>query len=152
MKREGFAEMAQKNPNLKRNIGIAIGLIIMLIIAVVVGIYFMGGNGSSILNPSPATTSTPILTPTPIPFDYHLDVSPTSGTVQQGNSIQTTVTIISVQGSPETVTLSASGGPNGATYSFDKVSGIPNEEENGGSGYLNAFTRTITIIVFFKIC
>lgn len=129
-----------------KTIGIVVAVIAVLIIALVAGLYLSGiwhTNANPNSNPSPSvSTPTPIPTPTPTPFDYHLDVSPTSGTVQQGNRIQTTVTITYVQGSSsENVALSASGGPDGTTYSFDNTS-----YNIGAIGYLFA-SSTLTINV-----
>lgn len=63
--------------------------------------------------------------PQPHPFDFTVSVNPSSGSVQQGGSIQTTVTVALLSGSPQTVTLSASGLPGEASASFSTSSGNP---------------------------
>jgi hypothetical protein len=101
-----------------RNIGIAV----VLVIALVIGILYAGGvftSGHSPMNP----------------FDFTLDISPTGGTVIQGQNIQTSVSLSLSKGSPEQVTLSASGGPSGATYDFSPSIGSPD------------FTSTLTITI-----
>jgi len=67
------------------------------------------------------------------PFDFTVSVDPTSSSVQQGGSVQTTVTITLQSGSSQTVTLSASGLPSGASAIFNPSSGNP------------TFTSTLTI-------
>jgi hypothetical protein len=86
---------------------------------------------------TPSPTSIPTPNPTPIIFDYHLDVSPTSGAVLQENSIQATITITLVQGSPENVTLSASVVPDGPDPSFSQTKGTPTNS--------STFNSTLTI-------
>ncbi len=58
-------------------------------------------------------------------FDFTLAVSSSSNTVQKGGSLQINVSVTYLQGAPETVALSASGGPDGATYSFSNQTGTP---------------------------
>jgi len=65
--------------------------------------------------------------------DFTIDVSPTSGSVAQGGSITATVSISSIAGFAETVSLSATGLPSGATASFSPFSGVP------------SFSSTLTI-------
>ena len=67
------------------------------------------------------------------PFDFTVSVDPSSGSVQQRGSVQTTVTITLKSGSSQTVTLSASGLPSGASAIFNPSSGNP------------TFTSTLTI-------
>lgn len=102
-----------------RNIGIAAFLVTVIVI---VGLYAAGvfTGGRSIFGP---------------PFDFELSVTPAGGTVMQGKSIQTSVSIALSSGSPEQVTLSASGGPNGVTYNFETPKGSPD------------FTSTLTVSV-----
>ncbi|MBA7602137.1 hypothetical protein ES703_09223 [subsurface metagenome] len=57
--------------------------------------------------------------------DFSISVSPASGSVVQGGSVTATVSITSVAGFSETVSLSASGLPSGATASFSPSSGTP---------------------------
>jgi hypothetical protein len=94
----------------------------LLIIALVIGVLYIGGvftSGHSPINP----------------FDFTLNVSPTGGTVMQGRSIQTSVSLSLSNGSPEQVTLSASGGPSDVTYDFSPSTGSPD------------FTSTLTITI-----
>jgi len=58
-------------------------------------------------------------------FDFTISVNPSSGSVQQGGNVQTTVTVNLQSGSPQTVALSASGLPSGASASFNPSSGNP---------------------------
>ncbi len=62
---------------------------------------------------------------TTTPFDYHLTVSPTGATVKQGESTSAIVTVTLDAGFTQTVTLSATGLPSGATASFSPPSGNP---------------------------
>jgi hypothetical protein len=68
-------------------------------------------------------TQTPNKKPTanPVLFDYHLDISPTNGTIMQGSIIQANVTITYIQGSPENVTLSSIRIPDGADSTFSQL-------------------------------
>jgi len=65
--------------------------------------------------------------------DFTVSVSPTSGSEVQGGSTTTTVSVLSIYGFTDTVSLSASGLPSGATASFSPASGTP------------SFTSTLTI-------
>jgi hypothetical protein len=58
-------------------------------------------------------------------FSFSLSVSPSTGTVVQGGSTTATVTVTLISGTPQTVSLSASGLPSGATASFSPSSGTP---------------------------
>jgi len=69
----------------------------------------------------------------PQQFDFTVEVSPSSGSVQQGGSVSATVTVKLTSGSPQTVALTASGLPSGAYATFSKSSGYP------------TFTSTLTI-------
>ncbi|MFI6096432.1 proprotein convertase P-domain-containing protein [Lentzea sp. NPDC051213] len=62
-----------------------------------------------------AVTSTPSA-------DFSVAVSPASGSVAAGSSVNTTVQTQTVTGQPQTVQLSASGLPSGATASFNPAS------------------------------
>ena len=64
--------------------------------------------------------------------DFTINVSPSSGSVQQGSSTTVTVDILAINGYNNTVTLSASGVPS---VGFDPVSGTP------------SFSSTMTIFV-----
>ena len=73
------------------------------------------------------------LTVTQPPFDFMVSVDPTSGSVQQGGNVQATVTVTLTSGATQSVSLSASGLPSGATAGFNPSSGNP------------TFTSTMTI-------
>ena len=75
-------------------------------------------------------TYTPITEP-----DFAITVNPTSGPVLQGESTTPTVTITSIDGYSETVSLSASGQPTNVSVIFYPTSGTP------------TFTSTMTINV-----
>lgn len=58
------------------------------------------------------------------PFDFTLDVTPSSGSVSKGDSIEFTITVTHIQGTAEAVSLSASGMPS-STKTFSKLNGTP---------------------------
>jgi len=119
-----------------RNIGIAVVAILVLIIALVAGLYFGGvWNGSTVPNPTSTSTPTPAPTPTPIPFDFGISLSQIRGTVLQGESIQASVYITWTSGNPQTVTLSGDGGSSGIQCSFNPSANTPD------------FTSTLTMSV-----
>ena len=66
-------------------------------------------------------------TPEPLPgaFDFTISVNPESGSTQQGESVQTTVNVTLLSGTPQMVTLSASGLSSGASAVFNVSSGNP---------------------------
>jgi hypothetical protein len=76
---------------------------------------------------------------TPKQFDYTLSGYSTNGTTKQGNSLVTSFAIDYVNGTPEQVTLFASGGPNGTTFTFGSQTGTPTKS--------NPFNFTLTIAV-----
>ena len=67
-------------------------------------------------------TTPPVVPPNP---DFSISVNPTSGTVTQGGSTTTTVSVSSIAGFAESVSLSASGLPSGASVAFSPLSGTP---------------------------
>jgi hypothetical protein len=71
--------------------------------------------------------------------DFSLSLSPTSGTVTAGGSTTATVSTSVVSGSAESVSLSASGLPSGATASFS-----PSSVTAGGSSTLTVATSSST--------
>jgi Zn-dependent metalloprotease/subtilisin-like proprotein convertase family protein len=71
--------------------------------------------------------------------DFSLSLSPTSGTVQAGQSVTTTVGTQTVSGSAQTVSLSASGLPSGATAAFN-----PTSVTSGNSSTLTIATGAST--------
>jgi subtilisin family serine protease len=71
--------------------------------------------------------------------DFSLSVSPTSGTVTAGGSTTATVSTATTSGSAQTVNLSASGLPSGATASFS-----PGSVTSGGSSTMTITTSAST--------
>ncbi|MFG1775005.1 M4 family metallopeptidase [Micromonospora sp. NPDC049051] len=71
--------------------------------------------------------------------DFSVSLSPTSGAVNPGSSVSTTVATATTSGSAQTVTLSASGLPSGATASFS-----PASVTSGGSSTLTIATTAAT--------
>jgi VCBS repeat-containing protein len=59
------------------------------------------------------------------PFDFTVEVNPTSATIKQGETATATVTVTLSSGTAQTVTLSASGLPADATATFNPQSGTP---------------------------
>ena len=76
---------------------------------------------------------------TPPANDFSISVSPTSGTVTAGNSTTATVSTATTSGSPQTVGLSASGLPGGASASFS-----PQSVTSGGSSTMTIGTSAST--------
>jgi hypothetical protein len=83
-------------------------------------------------------TTTYSLTVNPV-NDFSISVSPTSGSVVQGNSTTTTVSTAVTSGSAQTVSLSASGLPSGATATFN-----PTSVTAGNSSTLTISTASTT--------
>lgn len=75
----------------------------------------------------------------PADRDFSLSLSPTSGSVAAGNSVQTTISTTTVSGDPQTVQLSAAGLPSGATAGFD-----PSSVNSGSSSKLTVVTTAST--------
>jgi subtilisin family serine protease len=71
--------------------------------------------------------------------DFSISVSPASGSVTAGGSTSATVSTATTSGSAQTVTLSASGLPSGASASF-----TPASVTSGGSSTMNITTGTAT--------
>ena len=97
-----------------KNRKIVLGVVLIAVVAfgVLLAVGMFPGGKSGFINPfSP-------------PFDFSLNLSPSGGTVMQGNNLQTSVTISLLSGSSQQVTLSASG-PKGATYNFSPQTGTP---------------------------
>ena len=73
--------------------------------------------------------------PPPPSFDFSINVAtPTTESINQGESASFNLIVGLVSATPQTVTLTASGFPTGATYSFTQTSGSP------------TFSSTINII------
>jgi subtilase family serine protease len=71
--------------------------------------------------------------------DFSISASPTSGSVQAGQSTTTTVTTAVTSGSAENITLSASGLPSGATATF-----APTSLDGAGHSTLTIATTSST--------
>jgi hypothetical protein len=71
--------------------------------------------------------------------DFSIDASPNSLTVYAGDDTQSTISTTVTKGDPQTVTLSTSGLPTGATASFD-----PNPIQSGQSSTLTISTTQAT--------
>ena len=67
----------------------------------------------------PAQAGDPTCTPTGQNNDFSLALNPSSGTVQQGGSVTTTVATNTTTGTAQSVTLTATGLPSGVTASFN---------------------------------
>jgi uncharacterized membrane protein len=98
------------------------------------GTYTLRINATSGFTSKYADLTVNILPSAAAPFDFSVSVSPSSGSVVQGNWTNTTVTVTLLSGTPQTVTLSVSGLPSGTTYTF-----IPS------SSGLPTFSRTLNI-------
>jgi hypothetical protein len=72
--------------------------------------------------PSPAVVVVPAAA---APFNFTLEISPLSDAAQQGVSKQVKITVNLVSGSPELVSLKATGIPPGASGEFSPSSGYP---------------------------
>src|SRR5439155_1559811 len=84
-------------------------------------------------NVSALSTSAAVMTP--VPDDFSISASPSSVTVVQGQSVTSTVSTTVTSGNAQTMTLSASGLPAGATASFN-----PSTLTAGGSSTLTFTT------------
>jgi subtilisin family serine protease len=71
--------------------------------------------------------------------DFSIAVAPTAGTVNPGGSVTATVSTTTTVGSPQTVSLTASGLPSGATATFS-----PSSVTSGGSSTLTIGTTAAT--------
>ncbi|HZN20020.1 MAG TPA: S8 family serine peptidase, partial [Micromonosporaceae bacterium] len=78
--------------------------------------------------------------------DFSISVSPSSGSVVRGGSVSATVSTATTSGSPQTVNLSASGLPAGATAAFS-----PSTITSGQSSSLTIATATTTPTGTFPI-
>ena len=110
----------------RRNRRIEISIVIISTIIISIGILYFSGNP---LTETP--TSTP--TPNPITFDYRLDVASVNDTILQGKSVDINVTISYLQGEPKNVTLTASGIPSNADYTFSQSRGFPTNNKTFNS-------------------
>ncbi|GIG62124.1 hypothetical protein Lfu02_64960 [Longispora fulva] len=95
----------------------------------------------------PAQTADPTCTSTPT-NDFSMALSPTSGSVNQGASVTSTVSTTTTSGSAQTVNLTASGAPSGVTVSFSPssvTSGNSSTMTVAASATAAAGTYTITV-------
>ena len=76
---------------------------------------------------------------TPPPNDFSISANPSSITLTQGQSGTSTISTVITSGSSQSVTLSASGLPSGATASFN-----PNPINSGSSSTLTITTASTT--------
>ena len=60
------------------------------------------------------------------PFAFSLSMYPNNKTIMQAQNLTIRVDVAYLKGTPEPVTLSASGGPNGTIYQFSSQTGTPN--------------------------
>jgi hypothetical protein len=105
-----------RKSHLNRNIGIAVFLITVLIVSVGATIYFM----------HPKRPAIP---------EFSMSLSSSNGTVIQGSSMQTSVSIFNFSGGAENVSLSGNAGSSGIECNFDP------------STDANSFTSNLTINV-----
>jgi hypothetical protein len=82
----------------------------------------------------------------PPPNDFSIAVSPTSGAVTAGGSTTATVSTTVTSGSAQSVALSASGQPSGATVSFN-----PSSVTAGGSSTMTIATTTAAAAATYPI-
>jgi hypothetical protein len=104
----------------KRNVAIAIGVIVILIIAGFALYFIINGNFS--------------IGPTN-PLDFSISLSSSSATVMQGNSIHVLVNVAYLSGTNTNVALSGDSGSSGIQCSFDPTTNTP------------SFTSTLTMSV-----
>ncbi|MFJ9591385.1 M28 family peptidase [Streptomyces virginiae] len=96
----------------------------------------------------PAQTADPTCTPSGQNNDFSMALNPSSGTVQQGGTVTTTVATTVTTGTAQSVTLTASGLPAGVSASFN-----PATVQSGQSSVLtltataNAAPGTSTVVV-----
>ncbi len=83
---------------------------------------------------------------TTVPSDYSLAVSPGAGGTQPGGSVSATVSTTTTSGSPQTVNLSASGLPAGATANLS-----PSSVTSGNSATLTVNTGPGTVAGTYPI-
>lgn len=116
--------MTQPSTPKKINKIVIAGVVIAVLLIALVAAWIMatqtGSGGGNLFNPTP----TPTPAPTPVP-DFSIQTGDSSGTVMQGNSIQTTVYINWLSGNYETTTLSGDGGSSGIQCSFSPTSSSP---------------------------
>lgn len=87
-------------------VGVLVIVVMLSVTIAISGLY--GGN--------PAVTK---------PFAFNLSTNPNNGTVLQAQNLTLNISATYFEGKPETVTLSASGGPNGTLYQFSNQTGTP---------------------------
>ena len=89
---------------------------IIFVIAAIVVFIAVAITGFYLINPQSTSK----------PFTYSLRIYPNNGTIMQAQNLTIKVDATYLKGTPEPVTLSASGGPNGTIYQFSSQTGTPN--------------------------
>lgn len=84
--------------------------------------YFDDGHGNTVRLPTSGVYSGPNVSG---PFDFTVNVNPSSCSISQGQSTSATVTVSLVSGISQSVSLAASGLPSGVSYNFNPSSGNP---------------------------
>jgi hypothetical protein len=112
-------QQTQSKGSSRAKIIVPIVIVSILLFSALAGGFYLGSNLTS-----NKTSEQP--TPSPsIPLDFDLNVSPSSVTVMQGNSVAVNVSVAYLQGSSENVTVNAVGVPDGATCAFSQSEGTP---------------------------
>jgi hypothetical protein len=75
----------------------------------------------------------------PRPINSDLTAYPNNATVMQNQNTTIKVDVAYLEGTPELVTVSASGGPNGTLYQFNSETGTPNASQS--------FSSNLTIVL-----
>lgn len=91
---------------------ISYGIIVLVILAVIISIWFFASPVGAFAGGVPA-------------FDFSLSANPNSGTVTQGQSTTSTITATLLKGKTKLVSLSASGCPTSTTCSVNPTTGYP---------------------------
>jgi hypothetical protein len=84
------------------------------------------------------------------PFAFSLSMYPNNGTFMQAQNLTIRVDAPYLKGTPEPVTLSANGGPNGTIYKFSSQTGTPNATQPFSSN-LTIFAPALATSGFYLI-
>jgi hypothetical protein len=84
------------------------------------------------------------------PFAFSLSMYPKNGTIMQAQNLTIRVDVAYLKGTPEPVTLSANGGPNGTICQFSSQTGTPNVTQPFSSN-LTVFARASAASGFYFI-
>ena len=85
-------------------------IVLVILVIVILAWYLVNSSGQFSANSS---------------FDFSLSTNPSSGTITQGQSIASTITVILLKGRTQNVQLSLSGCPPATTCSLNPISGYP---------------------------